>query len=101
MLAEIEEGFPDSGFALSSVAGKLGLSLRYVQDLLQDTGMSFVPRVTELRLQKARPMLTDHRCDRMAVGDIADACGFSEVAYFNRCFRKRFHISPTSLRSGR
>ncbi|WP_424627986.1 helix-turn-helix transcriptional regulator [Bradyrhizobium sp. SYSU BS000235] len=98
VLAEIDAGFSGAGFSLDSVAGKLGLSPRYVQDLLQDTGMSFVPRVTELRLQRACRMLADHRCDRMTIGDIAEACGFSEAAYFNRCFRKRFHMSPTSFR---
>lgn len=100
VLAAIDAGFSDSRFSLDLVAGKLGLSPRYVQDLLQDTGMSFVPRVTELRLQRACRMLTDHRYDRMTIGDIAEACGFSEAAYFNRCFRKRFHMSPTSFRLG-
>lgn len=101
VLAAIDAGFSDAGFSPSSVAEKLGLSLRYVQDLLQDTGVSFVPRVTELRLQKACRMLMDHRYDRMTIGDIAEACGFTEAAYFNRCFRKRFHMSPTSFRLDR
>lgn len=101
VLAEINAGFSDPSFSLDSVARKLRLSPRYVQDLLQDTGVSFVSRVTELRLQKASRMLKDHRCDSMAIGDIAYACGFSEAAYFNRCFRKRFSMSPTSFRRHR
>jgi AraC-like DNA-binding protein len=32
------------------------------------------------------------------VSDIAYACGFSEVSYFNRCFRRRFGASPTQMR---
>jgi AraC-like DNA-binding protein len=99
VLAEIETGFSNPGFSPGMVAKKLHLSLRYVQDLLHDTGVSFVERVAELRLQSARRMLTDHRCDTMTIGAIADACGFSELPYFNRCFRKRFGASPTSVRS--
>jgi AraC-like DNA-binding protein len=99
VLAEINAGFSDSSYSLEAVARKTRLSSRYVQDLLQDTGVSFVSRVTELRLQKACRMLKDHRCDSVTIGDIAYACGFSEAAYFNRCFRKRFGMSPTSYRA--
>jgi AraC-like DNA-binding protein len=34
----------------------------------------------------------------MRVSDIAYACGFNEVSYFNRCFRRRFGASPTQMR---
>ena len=54
--------------------------------------------VLELRLQKARAMLASPRYDRMKVSDIALACGFNEVSYFNRCFRRRFGASPTQFR---
>lgn len=101
VLAEIDAGFCSSGFSLDVISRKLGLSLRYVQNLLQDTGVSFTERVMEARLQKARRMLMDHRGDQMPIGDIACTCGFSEAAYFNRCFRKRFGMSPTSFRSSR
>ncbi len=99
VLAEIEAGFADPGFSPGVVAKRLRLSPRYVQDLLQDTGASFVERVSELRLQKARRMLADRRRDETTVADIAYACGFGEVPYFNRCFRKRFGASPSAFRS--
>jgi AraC-like DNA-binding protein len=31
--------------------------------------------------------------------EIAHACGFNEVSYFNRCFRRRFGDTPTQYRS--
>jgi transcriptional regulator GlxA family with amidase domain len=49
---------------------------------------------TELRLQKARGLLADPRHDLLKVSDIALACGFNEVSYFNR----RFGASPTQHR---
>jgi AraC-like DNA-binding protein len=82
------------------VARRLGLSQRYVNDLLLETGASFTERVLELRLQKARAMLTDRRHDRVRIGGIAYACGFNEVPYFNRCFRRRFGCSPREYRNG-
>jgi AraC-like DNA-binding protein len=101
ILAEITAGFADGAFAVRGVALKLGLSPRYVQDLLHEAGASFTERVTELRLQKACAMLSDVRHDRMKVIEIALACGFDNVSYFNRCFRGRFGASPTQYRGGR
>jgi AraC-like DNA-binding protein len=98
IIAEIKSGFADPSFSPIRVARKLGLSPRYVQDLLQESSTSFTERVLELRLQKARAMLADRRNDRLKVTDIAYACGFNHVPYFNRCFRARFGDSPTSFR---
>ncbi|HWK95982.1 MAG TPA: AraC family transcriptional regulator [Pseudolabrys sp.] len=101
VIGEIEAGFADPGFSPTLVARKLQLSQRYLQDLLADTGASFVERVGELRLQKARRMLSEPGCDTMPISDIAYACGFNEVPYFNRCFRKRFGATPRSFRNER
>jgi len=100
ILAAISTGFADPGFSAGRLALKFGLSPRYMQELLQETGTSFTERVMELRLQKARAMLADPQHDRRKVSDIGFACGFNEVSYFNRCFRRRFGASPTQFRRG-
>jgi AraC-like DNA-binding protein len=100
ILLVIREGFTDGSFSSRTVARKIGVSPRYVQDLLQESGTSFAERVLELRLQKARKILSDRRYDRLKVSDIALDCGFNEVSYFNRCFRARFGASPTQYRGG-
>jgi transcriptional regulator GlxA family with amidase domain len=68
---------------------------------MQQTGQSFSERVLELRLQTARKMLVDRQNDGRKVTDIALACGFNEVSYFHRCFRRRFGASPTQYRGSR
>jgi AraC-like DNA-binding protein len=100
VIAAIEAGFPDPALSPERIALRLGVSSRYVQDLLHDTGLSFTARVLELRLQRARAMLADPVHGRLRVGEIADACGFNEIPYFNRCFRRRFGASPTEFRGG-
>jgi AraC-like DNA-binding protein len=100
VVAEIRAGFADPAFSAQHLARKLGVSARYIQDLLQETGSAFTARVLELRLQRARAMLTDPRHDRMKVGEIAAACGFNEIPHFNRCFRRRFGTTPTRYRGG-
>jgi AraC-like DNA-binding protein len=98
ILAEIRTGFIKPGFSPDDIARKLRVTPRYVQNLLQETGSSFTERVLELRLQRTRAMLADPRCDRMKIGEIAEACGFNEIPYFNRCFRRRFGAAPTQYR---
>lgn len=100
ILAELRGGFADPGFSAARVGRKLGLTGRYVQELLYQTELSFTERVLELRLQSASAMLADPRHDRLKISDIAYACGFGEVSYFNRCFRRRFGCSPTQYRCG-
>lgn len=100
IIAEIKAGFTYPGFSARHVAVKLGLSPRYVQDLLQETGVNFTDRVMELRLQGARTILSDPRRDNLKVSEVALACGFGEISYFNQCFRRRFGGSPTQFRSG-
>jgi AraC-like DNA-binding protein len=100
ILSAIKLGHADPAFSLPRVSAKLGLSPRYIQDLLYETGSSFTERVLETRLQTARAMLSDPRHDRLKVSEIAYACGFNEVSYFNRCFRGRFGASPTQFRAG-
>lgn len=98
ILSAIKTGFADPGFSSQSVAQKLGLSRRYVNDLLAESGLGFTERMLEVRLNKARGMLLDAKHDRLKVSEIAWACGFNEVPYFNRRFRQRYGMTPTDLR---
>lgn len=98
LVAIIEARFADRSLSTAMMADRLGLSRRYVNDLLLESGKTFSERVLELRLQKARAMLSDFRHDGKKVSDIALACGFNEIPYFNRRFRARFGCSPTQYR---
>lgn len=98
IVGRIQEGFSNPTFSAHVVGRILGLSARYVQELVQETGLGFTARVLELRLLKARAMLADPVHDRLKISDLAFTCGFNEVSYFNRCFRRRFGASPTEFR---
>lgn len=100
LIAILERRFAEPSLSIGMLAGHLGLSPRYVSNLLLETGTTFSDRILELRLQKARAMLSDVRYDLTKVNDIAFACGFNAVSYFNRRFRARFGCSPTQYRGG-
>jgi AraC-like DNA-binding protein len=99
ILAEIGRRCSDPDFNLDSVARTLGLSRRYVQQLLEETGKSFTEHLVERRLERAFAMLSDHRCLHLAIINIAFAVGFSDVSHFNRMFRRRFGETPSGVRA--
>ena len=59
-------------------------------------GKTFSEFVSDLRLQSARRELAE--TDR-SVLEIAVSCGFSEVSFFNRIFRRTLHCSPSEYRT--
>lgn len=101
ILVEIRSRFSDPAFSPRTIGAKLGLSSRYVQNLLHETGASFTERVMELRLQRARALLENSRYHAVQVSEIAYACGFNDISHFNRTFRHRFGMTPRGLRTVR
>jgi hypothetical protein len=66
ILAEIKASFSNPAFSPHAIARKLGVTTRYVQELLAESGSTFTDRVMESRLQRARAMLMDRRHDTMS-----------------------------------
>jgi AraC-like DNA-binding protein len=98
VLNRIRKSFTDPGLSAESVARDLSVSPRYVHRLLHETGKSFSERVLDLRLEAALAALARDQTQR--VGDIAYGVGFSDLSYFNRCFRRRYGMTPSTARGG-
>jgi AraC-like DNA-binding protein len=96
VLTILERRFADADFSAQKLATAAGLSERYVNELLFDAGASFTMRLMELRLRKAAELLA-HPSERR-ISDIAFDCGFNDLSYFNRCFRRRFGLTPSAAR---
>lgn len=86
---------------LADIAAQQGISSSYVRKLFADEGTKFTAYVLEIRLQNVCRMLTDPDSRIHSVSAIAATCGFNDVSYFNRAFRKRYGCTPSDLRSGR
>jgi AraC-like DNA-binding protein len=95
LLSILQKRFHEPDFSAQKLAAAAGLSERYVNELLYEAGASFTTRLNDLRLRKAADLLA-RREGR--VSDIAFACGFNDLSYFNRCFRRRFGLTPTAAR---
>jgi AraC-like DNA-binding protein len=97
-LADIAGNFTDPGLSLAAVARRQGVSPRYLQKLLEQSGTSFTARVNELRLNRAFVLLTEGKI-RGRISEVALQVGFINVSHFNRLFRSRFGDTPTGIRS--
>jgi AraC-like DNA-binding protein len=95
VLMILEKRFAEPDFSAQKLAALAGLSERYVNELLYEAGASFTVRLNELRLRKAAELLAR---GEGRISDIAFDCGFNDLSYFNRCFRRRFGLTPTAAR---
>ena len=98
ILRRIETDFADPDLSPEGLAAELGISRRYLQQLLAGSGTSFVQELTATRLDRASDMLSDPRAGGLSVGEIAFRCGFLDPGYFARAFRKRFGRTPSEWR---
>ena len=61
------------------------------------TGMNVPAYVTRLRMEKAMRLLREN--PDLLIGDIAEQCGFQDVAYFSRVFRQHYGMAPSQARN--
>lgn len=82
--------------SLASVAERLHFHPNYLSSLLKrKTGLSYSGFLQQIRMRRAQTMLTQ---SDLKVQSIAAQCGFRDVSYFNRVFKKEFEISPEQYR---
>ena len=96
VLMILEKRFTEPDFSAQTLGAAAGLSERYVNELLHEAGASFTMRLNELRLRKAAELLAHAPARR--ISDIAFDCGFNDLSYFNRCFRRRYGLTPSAAR---
>ncbi len=82
--------------AINATAGTAATcSPRQLQQRLSDQGMSFKDLIEEIRREKALRLLRD---STMAISDIAQACGYTEVSPFHRAVRRWSGLTPVQVR---
>lgn len=81
------------------LAGRLGISLRTLQDDFSLLGTSVTSYIRARRLLLARDRLLAMRHGGVddTIAGIALASGFNDISYFNRCFRETFDCSPKHI----
>src|SRR3546814_632781 len=96
---EIARCLCDPQLDVEGVARRCGISARYVRRLFQDGGSSFSAHVLGERLDRAHRLLLHPGRASGTIAAVAYGCGFGDLSYFNRTFRRRFGMTPSDLRS--
>jgi AraC-like DNA-binding protein len=96
--ADILANLASHTLSANGIAQRLGVTPRYVRKLLHDDGTSLSEITRHLRLQRARQLLDDPQQLGKSITSIAYAVGFSDLSYFNRCFRRQFGMTPSECR---
>jgi AraC-like DNA-binding protein len=95
----IDKDLKKQKLSIVDVAAAHGLSERQVQRLFEAEETTFSAYLLEKRLESVFLALKDLRRVHLSIGEIATGCGFSDLSYFNRAFRKRYLVSPSEVRS--
>jgi AraC family transcriptional regulator, positive regulator of tynA and feaB len=82
-----------------TVAAEHGICARSVHYAFARAHTTFVERLMELRLARARDMLSNTQLFDLPVAEVAARCGFADPSHFARRFRRRFGQSPLQFRS--
>jgi AraC-like DNA-binding protein len=82
------------------IAGRHGISARYVRKLFEQEGNSFTRFLLTKRLTRVGRLLRDPRHGQLTIAQVAHNCGFNDISYFSRAFRRRFGATPTEFREG-
>jgi AraC-like DNA-binding protein len=96
--AHIRAHLADPDLSLPATATALGISPRYVNDLLSDEKTSFQRHVLTERLAHCEHDLCSPMLAHRHVGEIAFAWGFNDLSHFGRVFRERYGMSPRDWR---
>jgi AraC-like DNA-binding protein len=89
----------DSDLTVIDVAGRLGVTARYLQKLFESEGTTFSEYVTRQRLASAHRMLCDPRFLDRSIITIAFDVGFANLSHFNRLFRRAYGGTPSDVRA--
>jgi AraC-like DNA-binding protein len=98
ILRTVEASLGDPQLNAERAGRQIGVSGRYVQQLMEGAGLSFSAYVRETRLDYAHRMLSDPLMANKRISDICYMAGFSELSHFNRAFRARFGQTPKDVR---
>ncbi|MCG8305776.1 MAG: helix-turn-helix domain-containing protein [Cytophagales bacterium] len=95
--AVVDQNLADSNFSVAGFADAMHMSkTKLYNELKSLTGKSPKEYIREQRLSKAARLLKE---SDLPVTEIVSETGFDSRAYFNKCFKQKFALTPTSYRN--
>ena len=100
--ALVDRHLTDERLTPQWLAGRLGVSMRTLQEDFNALGTTVTSFIRDRRLHLARDRLVEKQrgASDGTIAEIAYSSGFNDISYFNRCFKKAFDCSPKELSRG-
>lgn len=93
----IREHYHEPDFNLSGLSYAMHVSLSHLSTVFKQTaGNNLSAYVTELRLEKARQLLSDMQ---YSISEVSVLSGYSDAKYFAKLFKKKMGSTPSEYRN--
>lgn len=94
-LSYIEENYSNEDLQVSSIAKSLHINSGYLRTLFKkEMNITISNYIFNLRLEKAKELISK---SNFKLYEVSIMVGYSDPAYFSKCFKKRFGISPSEF----
>ena len=97
----IEENIGNSDANINDMAAFAATSHSNLNRKLRSlVGITAAQLLIDARMQKARQILESNgNREKTNIADVAYRCGYSDPRYFSRCFKQKYHVSPSEFAS--
>jgi transcriptional regulator GlxA family with amidase domain len=96
---DIDRSLASPSLSVAALALRHCCTARSIQRMFETEGTTFTDYVLAQRLARAHRLLGDPRRGPEKISAVALDCGFGDVSYFNRVFRRRFGAAPSDVRA--
>lgn len=99
MRAAVDASLSDPSLCPQTVADRVGISVRYANEVLEEHNTSLARLILARRLARCRCALEDPAQANRTVSEIAFSWGFSDLTHFGRRFKQAYQILPREARA--
>ena len=92
-ISQLETNYANSEISVEKLSEELNISRVHLYRKIKEiSGITPIDYLRNYRMSKAVELLDKHR---FSVSEIAYNCGFSSPAYFSKCFKDVFNMTPS------
>jgi AraC-like DNA-binding protein len=99
MMRDIDRNLTTTRLSIAWIAGRHGISERYVRALFADAGTTFGDHLAARRLALAHRLLGDPVHAARSISEVALAAGFGDISWFNTRFKRAYGMTPSAARA--
>ena len=86
----------EKNITLEETAKEINLgAASFCRFIKKNTGKGFIDNLHEIRMGQVSRLLIE---SNLSISEISYSCGFNNLSFFNRLFKKRFHCTPKEFR---